>query len=289
MLDLLLLQAFLAGILVFFAPCSVAMLPAMVSYYVARPAEPTPAMRRPRWGPAAAFGVLGTVLVWAGLASAFDTRTGKTSLHWLQPGLVIAGLLLLVLALRWVWGSTLVARGLRLGLFAAAGIMLVFSLAGVALGYLVGDQLTLRQLAGSVLVVAVLMVIAGVLAVAGRMPGLSVRLAAPSKERRSYPFLFGVGYGVVSLGCNLPVFSLVVFGAIASQGVAATALVFVAFGLGMSSLLLVVVFASLVSARAVARFLSRALPWMGRITGAVLIMSGAYVFYYFFAVLEPTR
>lgn len=289
MLDLLLLQAFLAGILVFFAPCSVAMLPAMVSYYLSRPAQ-APEQAEPRRGREVGFLAIvgGAALVLFGLVSAFQTRTGQTSLNWLQPILVLGGLAVAVFGIRRAWGATLVVRGLTLGVAAAAGIMVVFTVAGVAFGYLVGDRLSLRQLAAGVLVVAVLMVVAGVLALAGRMPGISVRLAAPSKERRAYPFVFGVAYGVVSLGCNLPVFGLVLFGALASQGLAATALVFVAFGLGISSLLLVTVLVSLVSAQRVARFYSRALPWMNRVTGAVLVLAGVYVFYYFFAVLEPT-
>lgn len=288
MLDLLLLQAFLAGVLVFFAPCSVAMLPAMVSYYVARPVEGRLTSPSPRRAAGLMLGAVGAAFVMGGLVSAFQTRTGQTSLNWLQPTLVLAGVACVLLGIRWAWGSSLVVRGLTLGLASAAGIMIVFSVAGLAFGYLVGDRLSLRQLAGSVLVIAVLMVVAGALALVGRMPGLSGRMAAPRREHPAFPFLFGVAYGVVSLGCNLPVFSLVLFGALASQGLSATVLVFAAFGLGMASLLLATVLLSLVSARAVARFFSRALPWLSRVTGAILIGAGAYVFYYFFAVLEPT-
>lgn len=292
MLDLLLLQAFLAGVLTFFAPCSVAMLPAMVAYYLGQPRkspEPLSAIFPAKEGNrrlAATLLVTGGAWVLLGLLHAFRTRTGATSLSPLQPILILAGLGLLLAGLAKGWGHSYWWRGLRLGFSAAAGVLLVFLLAGLGFQYAFGDRLTVAQLSWGVLLVAAVLVGLGVLGLLGRMPGFSVRLAAPRKEAPGHAVLFGAAYGVVSLGCNLPVFALVLLGAFAREGFLGGVFVFLAFGAGMASLLLLAVFASLASGAAVARWLSRSVPWLNRIASIILILSGLYVAYYYLAVVR---
>lgn len=92
-------------------------------------------------------------------------------------------------------------------------------------------------------------------------------------------FLFGVGYGIASIGCTLPVF-LAVVGAAASG--ASTVLVFAVYGAGMAVVLTALAVAAALLREGLARGLRRLLPYMSRIAGALLVAAGGYVAYYWY-------
>ena len=93
--------------------------------------------------------------------------------------------------------------------------------------------------------------------------------------------LFGVGYGVASLGCTLPVF-LAVVGSAASG--ASTAVVFAAYGAGMAVVVTALALAAAFLREGLARGLRRVLPYMSRIAGALLVVAGGYLAYYWYRI-----
>jgi cytochrome c biogenesis protein CcdA len=92
-------------------------------------------------------------------------------------------------------------------------------------------------------------------------------------------FLFGIAYGVASLACTLPIF-LVVVGTATVGGMAASAIQFLGYALGMGTMLTSVIVAAAFFSGAVTRLLKRAVPHMHRASAALLLGAGIYIVYY---------
>ena len=86
--------------------------------------------------------------------------------------------------------------------------------------------------------------------------------------------MFGIGYGLASLGCTLPVFLVVVGSAIKSQGFTNGIFQFFSYSLGMGAVLTALALSIAVFHGGLATYLRRIVPYMGRIAGALLLISG---------------
>jgi cytochrome c-type biogenesis protein len=171
-------------------------------------------------------------------------------------------------------GSRLL-QGLLVGVLVTAGFLGVFVAVGLPVAYgaaRVADVLPWLGIGLGVVLVAL-----GLLTVAGRVPRLPLRWGA----RRRGPLLFGVGYGLASLGCTLPIF-LAVVGAAASGG--STLIVFAAYGVGMALVVTALAVAAALLRDGVARGLRRLLPHMGWISGVLLVAAGGYLSYYWYRI-----
>jgi cytochrome c-type biogenesis protein len=172
-----------------------------------------------------------------------------------------------------------VLQGLVTGLVVTAGFLGVFVAVGLPVAYGAGQVADALPWAGIVL--GGLLVGVGILTLAGRAPRLPLRWNVRPGSSRSPTLLFGVGYGVASLGCTLPVF-LAVVGSAASG--ASTALVFAAYGAGMAVVVTALALAAAFLREGLARGLRRVLPYMSRIAGALLVAAGGYLAYYWYRV-----
>ncbi|MBD0338451.1 MAG: cytochrome c biogenesis protein CcdA [Thermoleophilia bacterium] len=168
-----------------------------------------------------------------------------------------------------------VLQGLLVGALVTAGFLGVFVAVGLPVAYGASRVADVLPWAGVGL--GGLLVAAGVLTLAGRGPRANVRWGA----RRGGPLLFGVGYGVASLGCTLPIF-LAVVGAAAGSG--STLVVFAAYGAGMALVVTALAVAAALLRDGVARGLRRLLPHMGMISGLLLVAAGAYLAYYWYRI-----
>ena len=174
-----------------------------------------------------------------------------------------------------------VLQGLVTGLVVTAGFLVVFVLVGLPVAYGAGRVADALPWAGIVL--GVLLVALGALALAGRAPRLPVRWGVRTgASRGTLPMLlFGVGYGVASLGCTLPVFLAVVGSA---AGGASTTLVFAAYGAGMAVVVTALALAAAFVRDGLAKALRRVLPYMSRVAGALLVVAGGYLAYYWYRI-----
>jgi ABC-type nickel/cobalt efflux system permease component RcnA len=83
-------------------------------------------------------------------------------------------------------------------------------------------------------------------------------------------------YGLISLGCTLPVF-LVVVGSAFSQGQAGSGVIlFLIYSAGMGMVVTALAVATALLRGLVKRLLRRALPYVQRASGALLCAAGAY-------------
>lgn len=285
--SILLLQAFAAGVISFFAPCTIAMLPAYVGYFLGRddetaepgpddPAPPPDPTDRPRLG--ATLAIPGAAALLYGLFDVFAVNAGRASLSPLQIALIVGGTVLLAAGLRFLVGRA-VLRGARFGAITSVGIIGVFLLIGLPVTLLIGSLLDVETLYRVVLVVGAAIVGLGVLYLAGRDLSVTIPWKAPRTRSDASFLTFGVGYGIVGTGCNLPVFLLPIAGAIAQGGAVDGLFAFLAYGLGTASLM-VAVSVAVAAGKDVGNLAKLTGPWIKRAMGALLVAAGAYIIYY---------
>jgi cytochrome c biogenesis protein CcdA len=181
------------------------------------------------------------------------------------------------------WGR--VVRGGLLGLPLAASFLLVFVVAGGILA--VGGRLLVRLFPWVAILVGLGLVgLGGWTLLSGRVlevPGLGALANTVGKprtpaERNGHTgdlhaaWAFGLGYGLSSLGCSLPVFLLVVGSAVKARGAVGVLLVLTAYAAGMVLVLLAVAMA--------ASTLRDPLRWVQPVAALLVIAAGVYIVVY---------
>jgi cytochrome c biogenesis protein CcdA len=105
---------------------------------------------------------------------------------------------------------------------------------------------------------------------------LKVQGGTGSRDKKSV-FSFGVSYALASLSCTLPVFLSVVVGSIAGTDFISGFLTYIAYGLGMSVLLMAVTLAVAFAKQGLIRRLRSVLPYVQRVSATFLIVAGVYI------------
>ena len=177
------------------------------------------------------------------------------------------------------------AQGLLVGLLVSAGFLGVFALVGIPIAYGVTQLTSAIPWAG--LAIGASMVVIAIAGLAGRSMYLSQRRAL-SVERRRHPrtmLWFGAVYAVCSLGCTLPIFVALVGASLATSSVMEGAIVFLAYGFGMATMLIALSLGAAMARDGLAKRLKRLLPHMQRIASGLLLVAGAYLTYYWARVI----
>jgi len=172
-------------------------------------------------------------------------------------------------------------RALFVGASVTVGFLIVFGVVGLAVSALslrFGDWLSYVTVIAGVLLVG-----AGGVLLAGRdisvpLPRakLSVSSSAPGMVA------YGVVYATVSLSCTLPVFMAAVISVFQASdgGVLAGVGALVAYGLGMGAVLTVLALLVAVFRDGALSRMRSVTPYVGRVSGAFLVVAGAYVIWY---------
>jgi cytochrome c-type biogenesis protein len=174
--------------------------------------------------------------------------------------------------------GTGVARGLAVGGVVSAGFVVVFGVGGALVN--AGFRSLVDYVPWVALVIGVALTGLGIaMLVFGFQPTVSLPHLERGGSGRRYGsvFLFGVSYAVASLSCALPVFLAVTGAAAATPTFLAGVLTYLVYGLGTSMLLVVLTLALAVAKDGVVRRTRTLMPHMGRISGAILVSSGAYI------------
>ncbi len=301
-LELLLGLAFGAGVLGFFSPCSVAMLPAYISYHIGAGAREvatangspagTAADGGPPWrvvpivvGLMAASGILLLAAVVNSLVQGVvGVDPSQVPLVLSAAGLMATAFGMAVVAGRGGSGFGQVrgglSRGLAVGTLSTAGLTTVYGALGAAI--LAGSSLARSYLPEVAFGTAAAMVVLGLSAAVGRPLSMLPPLRAPRVRGSLFPYLLGVAYGLVSAGCNLPIFLLVA--GIALQAAvsmpAAGLLIFLAYA-GGNALVLVPLSAYVAVAHRTTLPRVRGLtPYLERGAGLAIVAMGLYILWY---------
>lgn len=173
-----------------------------------------------------------------------------------------------------------ILRALTVGLAMTGGFLLVFGVLGILLEPALN---TINQKLPWVTILLGLVLIGlGVAMLRGRT--ISFRLPTfgrgPESRELSSVFLFGISYALVSLSCTLSLFTAAISTTVQDESLLAGIGAFLAYGLGMGLVLMVLTLAIALARQTLVRNLRRVLPHINRISGALLLLAGAYVVYY---------
>lgn len=178
-----------------------------------------------------------------------------------------------------------VARALAVGAVTTAGFLLVFG--GVGTGISLGGRWLIQAMPWAALAIGIALVVAGVAVLVGRRVGLTLPAPVPRPGGGiASTFLFGVGYSTASLSCTLPIF-LAVVGTGITGSFLGSALNFVAYAAGMGTILTALAVGAALSRGGLAAGVRRLLPYVTRLSAALLLAAGGYIVYYWAFFLLP--
>jgi len=179
--------------------------------------------------------------------------------------------------------------GVGCGLVMTSGVLSLFALVGLAMGMI--RTVLLPVLPWLATLVGVLLVALGVAMLVRRSVAVELSVSAPlaraGGQGRTWvsAYLFGVSYGVASLGCTLPIFLTISAQSLATRSWGETLAVFLTYGLGMGWIVMVVTVAAAIGNTVVVRSLRPVMGWV-RTAGAVgMIAAGGYLVYFYRGLL----
>jgi cytochrome c biogenesis protein CcdA len=172
-------------------------------------------------------------------------------------------------------GRALVASGLM-----TAGFVAVFGIFGLLSAPLA--NVAQRYLPIVTIVIGLVLVVMGVLLLAGK----EIFLLLP-KPKRGAPTTritsmlgYGIAFAIASLSCAIVPFLAVAGVALRGGDLGSGMSAFVAYALGMGLVVGVLALAAALASNAAATGIRTLLPYIGRIGGVLLVITGAYVGYY---------
>ena len=177
-------------------------------------------------------------------------------------------------------------RGLAFGTAVSAGFLTSFAAIGLLFSVIGSTMASYLPWAAVGVGVGIVAMGVWILLRPGRVPSLDGMLPRWMRPRadarggwRSF-YVFGLFYAVCAAACTLPIFLSVMTQAFLGGGVVTSLANFIAYGWGMS--LMMLGFAVLVaySQGAVQRWMASASSWIPRLGGLFMIAAGGYVLYY---------
>jgi cytochrome c biogenesis protein CcdA len=170
-------------------------------------------------------------------------------------------------------------RAVKVGAAMTGGFLVVFGAIGVVWSSI--SSTVAEHLPWVSVGMGVLLLVLGAAMIAGFEPTVALPKMAVGKgdaQARSM-FLFGMSYAVASLSCTIPLF-VGVLGISFDDSFASGLAGFAAYGLGMGALVTVLTLAVALARTGLVAALRRALPWITRISGVLVMAGGALVAYY---------
>lgn len=176
-------------------------------------------------------------------------------------------------------GSSL-RSALTVGAVVSAGFLLVFGVAGVLIT--LGVRLIIDLIPWLALLVGFAVVVLGIALIRGYELTIGLPKAKNASKGRGYGsvFAFGVSYAVASLSCTLPVFLTVVATQVTSGTFISGLATFIAYGLGMSLVLVAITVALALGKNTLVSRLRGSVRYVSRISGFILVLAGAYIIWF---------
>jgi len=177
-------------------------------------------------------------------------------------------------------------RAFAVGAITTVGFLLVFvTIGGIISWGMRGFADYLPWIGFSI---GIVLAVIGLVALAGGTVRLHLPLPRPRKPARGPggDLAFGVGYGTVSITCTLPIF-LAVTGTAITGGPVAGISSFVAYALGMGTILTALALGAALARNGLAKTFGRLRLHVDRVSGGLLFLAGLYVVYFWSAKLFP--
>lgn len=183
-----------------------------------------------------------------------------------------------------------VLRAALIGGVVSLGFILLFGVAGVIVA--AGGSAILAAMPWVGAIIGGALVLMGLWMLAGRTTfytGIFERFAQRIGDPRTISvrgfFLFGLAYGLASLSCTLPVFLAVMGSSLTAGSLLSAAGQFAGYGLGMTSVIVVLTLALALFKGGVISRLRKVVPYVYLISAALLVLAGAYIVVYWWPVL----
>ena len=294
--------AFAAGVISFFSPCSVSVLPAFIAYYLGRREDDAPIVTRlfgshrlfayglvlSLTGGAFAVGALAHNFVDLDRNRIFDVAVGLVGL-----GVLLVGLALLASSSKALEPSTRNAyregatRGVTGGLIATAGFVVVYGGIGILVAATIsglgasGATSSLASILPWVSLVTAFGIIAlGTLLAVGRSPFTYIpALRAPGARKALSFLMFGVAYAVISTSCLLPVFLSVLARAL-SLSPTESVVVFLSMAAGSGLLMIITATYVALAKQTTVGYIKRFQRYVNPVAGALVVLFASYTVYY---------
>lgn len=177
-----------------------------------------------------------------------------------------------------------VARAVLVTAAVTAGFVLLFGGVGILIS--AAGQLIVSLVPWIALGIGGVLVLLGISMLLGRHVStdfaarIAARIGNPGTVGLKGFFVFGVAYAVASLSCTLPIFLTVVGGSLAVSSFGPSVVQFISYALGMGLIVLLLTIGIAVFKGAVVAMLRQAVPYVERVSAALLIVAGTYIVYY---------
>lgn len=298
--EIILPAAFLAGVVTFFSPCSIALLPAYISYYLGRPGETETVSVESKTSRSGLLrsiflAVIGGVLLTYGFVRPFIEVLGANFVYGVAEfaAIGIGTAILVVSAYR--AGQYLqevppdevdalrsgVLRGVGFGLATTTGFFTFIVLVGVLV--ILGAVAIAEILPQVAFVMAAFLMVIGVLMLADVNVSLIPKVVAPRGRGFISFYAFGIGYATISAGCLLPVFGAILLNVVAVMTTGDVALslgILASYGAGMGTLMVVFSTYVAVTKQTSIQYLRRIMPVVKKVSGAIVIAMAAFILWY---------
>lgn len=170
--------------------------------------------------------------------------------------------------------------GLWAGILMTAGFLAIFLLAGIV-------SLAFAAALGKIsawiaLILGVLFAIMGILMLFGKN-GITFHIGGNWRGKQGTNrsiFLYGIAYALGSLGCTLPLFSVLVLSSFHTQGASGGLVDFLLYALGMGFAVTVISLGSTISQNIVSEWVRKSARWMGKLSGVIALGTGVYLIVY---------
>jgi cytochrome c-type biogenesis protein len=178
-----------------------------------------------------------------------------------------------------------VVTGLRVGISVTLGVLVVFSVVGFLLSF--GLRQLLDFVPWAAIVIGALLFALGVAVLRGYHLTARV-ISVKNKKGKSFLAMtgFGVAFGTASISCTLPIFLAVVGLSTRSPNVISGWSVFVSYAAGMGVVLTAIAVALATSREVLVKRMRGILPYIERIGGWLLVVSGLFIMYYWGVLLS---
>jgi cytochrome c-type biogenesis protein len=179
-----------------------------------------------------------------------------------------------------------VKDGLWAGLLMTGGFLLTFLVAGIF--SMMFAEVLGKMASWIAFMIGIFFVIAGIFMLFGKNLfafhiGGNWEL---EKGARTSLFVYGIAYALGSLGCTLPLFSILVLSSFHAQGFMNGILHFLLYAFGMGFVVTLLSLASTISQQIVVGIVRSSARWMGKLSGLITLATGIYLMVYWIPYLS---
>ena len=116
-----------------------------------------------------------------------------------------------------------------------------------------------------------------------RFPVFFTISKAPTQRGLIGIFLYGIAYGLATMGCSAPIFFSTLLYAVASGGPLYVAITFVVYAIGMGIPIIITTILVAKARKLMVERMINMIPRFRKISGIILMIIGAYLIYFYFS------